>query len=90
MQVTQQAANPEDGRKAQQHLTLMIGGKEYAASLLKVKKLIEYDTDSEVLRTWEWIRGMSGVAANSTGENGHQTQTIPSEDCIRNQQQLRT
>jgi len=69
MQITSQASTPENGQRPQQYLTALIGGEEYAASLLRVNKLIEYDTDSEVLRTWEWIRGMSG-RANSTGENG--------------------
>lgn len=38
---------------------LMTGGAEFAGSLLRVEKAFEYDTDSEVLRTWEWIQSMS-------------------------------
>jgi purine-binding chemotaxis protein CheW len=58
MQITAQDTNPEDGQKVQQHLTFMIGGEEYAVSLLKVKEIIEYDTVTEVPKTPEWIRGV--------------------------------
>ena len=37
----------------------MTGGTEFTGSLLRVEKAFEYDTDSEVLRTWEWIQSMS-------------------------------
>ena len=89
MQITSQANSPENGQKPQQHLAVLIGGEQYAASLLRVKKLIEYDTDSEVVRTWEWIRGMSGRSTNSTAENGRPAQTIPSDDSTKNEQKLR-
>jgi purine-binding chemotaxis protein CheW len=58
MQIKPQENNPENGQKVQQHLTFMIGGEEYAVSLLKVKEIIEYDTVTEVPRTPEWIRGV--------------------------------
>src|SRR6267154_2990237 len=58
MQITSQESNPESGQKVQQHLTFMIGGEEYAVSLLKVKEIIEYDTVTEVPKTPEWIRGV--------------------------------
>ena len=58
MQITSQETNPENGQKVQQHLTFMIGGEEYAVSLLKVKEIIEYDTVTEVPKTPEWIRGV--------------------------------
>ena len=48
----------ENERRVQQHPPLMIDCEEFAASLLKVEKTFEHDT-AEVLRTWEWIRGMS-------------------------------
>jgi hypothetical protein len=56
--------NPKDKQEgaAQKFMT---GGGEFAASLLRVEKAFEYDTDSEVLRTWEWIRSMS------VGRNKH-------------------
>ncbi len=60
--------------------TSSVNGENYAASLLSVKKLEEYDTDTEVRRTWEWIRGMSKKAATSTDESGSQPQNIPSRD----------
>jgi len=89
MQITSQASSPGNGQKPQQHLTFMMGGEQYAASLLRVKKFVEYDTGTEVLRTWEWIRGMSGRAANSTEENGPPAQTIPSGDGAKNEHKLR-
>jgi hypothetical protein len=67
MPIKPQETNPENGRKVQPQPAFMIGGEEYAASLLKVEKLAEYDTDAEILRTWEWIRAMSGtMKANSS------------------------
>lgn len=59
MQIAAQAANREHGHNIQQHLTGLIGDEQHAASLLKVKTIMEYDTVTEVLRTWEWIRKMS-------------------------------
>jgi chemotaxis signal transduction protein len=60
MQRNPQEANPDTNHDVQQHMTFMIGSEEYAVSLLKVKNIIEYDTVTEILRTWEWIREMSG------------------------------
>jgi hypothetical protein len=40
-------------------------GEQFAASLLRVEKAFEYDTESEVLRTWEWIQSMSPVETNT-------------------------
>jgi hypothetical protein len=61
MQIEPQETNPENAQKVQQQPTFMIGGEEYSVSLLKVEKIAEYDTDAEILRTWEWIRRMSGA-----------------------------
>jgi purine-binding chemotaxis protein CheW len=58
MQITSQDSNFENAQKVQQHLTFMIGGEEYAVSLLKVKEIIEFDTVTEVPKTPEWIRGV--------------------------------
>lgn len=53
-----QETNQENGQNVQQHLTFMIGGEEYAISLLKVREIIEYDTVTQVPKTPEWIRGV--------------------------------
>ena len=37
----------------------LVQGGEFATALLRVEKAFEYDTDSEILRTWEWIQSMS-------------------------------
>jgi purine-binding chemotaxis protein CheW len=58
MQMTSQDTYSESAQKIQQHLTFMIGGEEYAISLLKVKEIIEFDTVTEVPKTPEWIRGV--------------------------------
>jgi purine-binding chemotaxis protein CheW len=58
MQITSQDTYFENAQKVQQHLTFMIGGEEYAISLLKVKEIIEFDTVTEVPKTPEWIRGV--------------------------------
>ena len=67
MQIAAQEINPEPGREIQQHLKSLIGDEQYAVSLLKVKSITEYDTVTEVLRTWEWIRKMSGSNRKSAG-----------------------
>jgi purine-binding chemotaxis protein CheW len=56
--MTSQDTYSESAQKIQQHLTFMIGGEEYAISLLKVKEIIEFDTVTEVPKTPEWIRGV--------------------------------
>src|ERR1700688_3873309 len=58
MQITREEINRETEQKVQQYLTFMIGGEEYAVSLLKVKEIIEYDTVTQVPKTPEWIRGV--------------------------------
>jgi purine-binding chemotaxis protein CheW len=58
MQTTAEETKRENGQKVQQHLTFMIGGEEYAISLLKVREIIEYDTVTQVPKTPEWIRGV--------------------------------
>jgi purine-binding chemotaxis protein CheW len=58
MQITPEEKERDTEQNVQQHLTFMIGGEEYAVSLLKVKEIIEYDTVTEVPRTPEWIRGV--------------------------------
>jgi hypothetical protein len=70
MQIAAKEMNPKNGQKKQQQAGL-IGDKQYAVSLLKVKTLMEYDTVTEVLRTWEWIREMSGSNHRPAGTNSH-------------------
>jgi hypothetical protein len=70
MQIAAQEINPEHGHKIQ-HLKRLVGDEQYAASLLKVKSIMEYDTVTEVLRTWEWIREMSRSDHRSAGKNSH-------------------
>ena len=75
MQSKAQEINPGNGQKNQQHLACLIGDEQYAVSLLKVRSLMEYDTVTEVLRTWEWIREMSG----STKKPAEKTATVTSK-----------
>jgi purine-binding chemotaxis protein CheW len=58
MQIAPQETTPDNRQQVQQHLTFMIGGEEFAVSLLKVKEIIEWDTVTEVPKTPEWIRGV--------------------------------
>lgn len=44
-----------------QYLTFFIAGEEYAASILKVREVIEYDTVTAVPNTPSWIRGVVNV-----------------------------
>jgi purine-binding chemotaxis protein CheW len=46
---------------AGQFLTFFIAGEEYAASILKVREVIEYDTLTAVPNTPPWIRGVVNV-----------------------------
>jgi purine-binding chemotaxis protein CheW len=58
MQIAPEEKDRDTEQNVQQYLTFMIGGEEYAISLLKVKEIIEYDTVTEVPKTPEWIRGV--------------------------------
>jgi purine-binding chemotaxis protein CheW len=58
MQITREETTMDTEQNVQQYLTFMIGGEEYAVSLLKVKEIIEYDTVTQVPKTPEWIRGV--------------------------------
>ena len=46
---------------AGQYLTFIIAGEEYAASILKVREVLEYDTVTAVPNTPVWIRGVVNV-----------------------------
>jgi len=46
---------------AGQYLTFVIAGEEYAANILKVREVIEYDTLTAVPNTPAWIRGVVNV-----------------------------
>lgn len=64
MQITREETNRETEQNVQQYLTFMIGGEEYAVSLLKVKEIIEYDTVTEIPKTPEWVRGVINLRGN--------------------------
>ena len=64
MQITQEEMNRDGEQNVQQYLTFMIGGEEYAVSLLKVKEIIEYDVVTEIPKTPEWIRGVINLRGN--------------------------
>ena len=48
----------QDVSNAGQYLTFFIAGEEYAANILKVREVIEYDTLTAVPNTPVWIRGV--------------------------------
>ena len=84
MQSKAQEINPGSGQNNQQRRACLTGDEQYALSLLKVRSLTEYDTVTEVLRTWEWIREMSvctkkpaekTATATSKTTNGSDTRT---------------
>jgi purine-binding chemotaxis protein CheW len=58
MQITRDDDSREKEQDVKQYLTFMIGGEEYAISLLKVKEIIEYDTVTQIPKTPEWVRGV--------------------------------
>lgn len=58
MQIAREETNRDTEQNVQQYLTFMIGGEEYAISLLKVKEIIEYDIVTQIPKTPEWIRGV--------------------------------
>ncbi|HZC22295.1 MAG TPA: chemotaxis protein CheW [Candidatus Binatia bacterium] len=64
MQIIQEETSRETEQRVQQYLTFMIGGEEYAVSLLKVKEIIEYDIVTEIPKTPEWVRGVINLRGN--------------------------
>src|SRR5579864_6370337 len=64
MQITRTEIRQETEQDVQQYLTFMIGGEEYAVSLLRVKEIIEYDTVTEIPKTPEWVRGVINLRGN--------------------------
>lgn len=64
MQVTQESTNREAEQSVHQYLTFLIGGEEYAISLLKVKEIIEYDVVTEIPKTPDWVRGVINLRGN--------------------------
>ncbi len=58
MQITKEETHRDPEQNVQQYLTFIIGGEEFAVSLLKVKEIIEYDIVTEIPKTPEWIRGV--------------------------------
>jgi hypothetical protein len=51
--------NRAENKTEGQGQKLAMAVRESAADLFRVEKAFEYDTDCEILRTCEWIRGMS-------------------------------
>lgn len=51
----------QETEKGGQYLTFFIAGEEYAASILKVREVIEYDSLTAVPNTPIWIRGVVNV-----------------------------
>ena len=64
MQITNEETNRETEQAVQQYLTFMIGGEEYAVSLLKVREIIEYDVVTEIPKTPQWVRGVINLRGN--------------------------
>ena len=64
MQITNEETNRATEQTVQQYLTFMIGGEEYAVSLLKVKEIIEYDVVTEIPKTPQWVRGVINLRGN--------------------------
>ena len=64
MQITHEETNRATEQAVQQYLTFMIGGEEYAVSLLKVKEIIEYDVVTEIPKTPQWVRGVINLRGN--------------------------
>ncbi len=48
----------------QQYLTFMIGGEEYAVSLLKVREIVEYRPVTRIPRMPAWVRGVMNLRGN--------------------------
>src|SRR5579864_1808799 len=63
MQITKEEKN-QAAEAVQQYLTFMIGGEEYAVSLLKVKEIIEYEVVTEIPKTPQWVRGVINLRGN--------------------------
>ncbi|HEV2112891.1 MAG TPA: chemotaxis protein CheW [Terriglobales bacterium] len=55
---TKNAETKNGSEQVRQYLTFLIGGEEYAVSLLKVKEIIEYDVVTKVPKTPAWVRGV--------------------------------
>lgn len=64
MQTTHEEEKQGMEQALQQYLTFMIGGEEYAISLLKVKEIIEYDVVTEIPKTPPWVRGVINLRGN--------------------------
>ena len=41
-----------------QYLTFLLGGEEYAAEILKLREILEYDALTRVPMTADWVRGV--------------------------------
>src|SRR5258708_39166183 len=61
MEITQSEEQQSLDQGVQQYLTFMIGGEEYAVSLLKVREIVEYEPVTKIPRTPAWVRGVMNL-----------------------------
>jgi len=64
MQIKKEDPNQLKEQDVSQYLTFLIGGEEYAVSLLKVKEIIECDVMTKVPKMPEWVRGVINLRGN--------------------------
>jgi purine-binding chemotaxis protein CheW len=61
MEITQSEEQQSRERNVQQYLTFIIGGEEYAVSLLKVREIVEYEPVTRIPRMPAWVRGVMNL-----------------------------
>src|SRR6476646_4495439 len=61
MEIRQNEEKQSRDQALQQYLTFMIGGEEYAVSLLKVREIVEYEPITRIPRTPAWVRGVMNL-----------------------------
>jgi purine-binding chemotaxis protein CheW len=64
MQFTQSEEKQSRDQGVQQYLTFIIGGEEYAVSLLKVREIVEYEPVTRIPRMPAWVRGVMNLRGN--------------------------
>jgi len=64
MQIKKEEPTQLKEQSVSQYLTFLIGGEEYAVSLLKVKEIIECDVMTKVPKMPEWVRGVINLRGN--------------------------
>lgn len=58
MRLVREKPNQQPEQAVRQYLTFMIGGEQYALSLLQIKEIVEYDIVTEMRDMPEWLRGV--------------------------------